>query len=89
MRALTCAQHELKPAPAQAPCDGGAERAALDRGLALLTGGQRTAIELFYFHGLSHREIADQTATPLGTVKTRIRMGMERLSRELNGERAR
>jgi len=52
--------------------------------MAELPAEQRHAIELTYFGGLSHSEIALQTGLPIGTVKTRIRLGMMRL-RELLG----
>ena len=44
---------------------------------------QRSTLVMAYFTGLTHREIARRTDTPLGTVKTRIRDGMARLRREL------
>jgi RNA polymerase sigma-70 factor (ECF subfamily) len=45
---------------------------------------QRAAIELAYFEGLTHSEIAQRTGDPLGTVKTRLRSAVETLKRNLN-----
>jgi RNA polymerase sigma-70 factor, ECF subfamily len=44
---------------------------------------QRAAIELAYFEGLTHSEIAHRTGDPLGTVKTRLRSAVETLKRNL------
>jgi RNA polymerase sigma-70 factor, ECF subfamily len=48
---------------------------------------QRTALELAYFHGLSQNEIAEKTSTPLGTVKTRVRLATSRLAELLKTPR--
>lgn len=47
--------------------------------LAGLPTAERAALELAYFDGLTHVEIAARTATPLGTVKTRIRTALRRV----------
>jgi RNA polymerase sigma-70 factor (ECF subfamily) len=45
---------------------------------------QRAAVELAYFEGLTHSEIAERTGDPLGTVKTRLRTALETLKRAMH-----
>ncbi len=54
-------------------------RRFLDQHLDLLPANQRQVIELSFFEGNSHREIAALTGTPLGTVKTRLELGLRKL----------
>lgn len=44
-----------------------------------LPDDQRAALELAYFYGMSHSQIADYLGQPVGTIKTRIRLGMQKL----------
>jgi RNA polymerase sigma-70 factor, ECF subfamily len=61
------------------------EAASVRAALGRLPKAQSRAIELAFFAGLSHSEIAAQLGMPLGTVKSRIRSGMEILRGELRG----
>jgi RNA polymerase sigma-70 factor, ECF subfamily len=51
--------------------------------LSTLTAGEREAIEAAFFLELSHAEVAERLNQPLGTVKTRIRSGLEKLRQSL------
>ena len=48
---------------------------------------QRQAIEMAFFKGMSQREIALATETPLGTIKTRLELGLRKLSESIRGIR--
>jgi RNA polymerase sigma-70 factor (ECF subfamily) len=53
----------------------------LRQALSELPAEQRLCLELAYFEGMSQQRIAEYTNTPLGTVKTRLRIGLEKLER--------
>ena len=48
--------------------------------LRALPNAQRLVLELGYFDGLSHREIATRLQVPLGTIKGRMRLGLQKLA---------
>ncbi|MCA0929405.1 sigma-70 family RNA polymerase sigma factor [Ruegeria profundi] len=60
------------------------ETAQLRDAMAALPAAQRELIEKSYFGDLSHREIASQTGLPLGTIKSRIRLALDRLRHAMN-----
>jgi RNA polymerase sigma-70 factor, ECF subfamily len=91
MRARTEPPGELPDTPSAEP--GPAERAEssyvawrVHRALEELPTREREVLELAYWSGLSQSEVADFLAIPLGTVKTRTRSALSRLSELLEGE---
>ncbi len=50
-----------------------------------LPPAQREAIDLAFYHGMSQREIAAKTGIPLGTIKTRLELGLKKISEALRG----
>ncbi len=67
----------LEPVPSPAPLSD--LRHDLDRALRTLAAEERTALHLCFQQGLSHSEIADVLQWPLGTVKTHLNRGKEKL----------
>jgi len=59
------------------------EARTVQAALAILPDAQRRAIELAYYGGYSHTEIADMLGAPVGTIKGRMRLGLEKLNNEL------
>jgi RNA polymerase sigma-70 factor, ECF subfamily len=87
----TAAEEQSQGVPAMgtwpaSPSDSyeiGERRHRIQSALEALSPPQRQAIELAYFEGLSQSEIAERLDQPLGTVKTRVRLGMQKLRESL------
>jgi len=73
--------------PAENPAVVAEDRSLVQTELAQLPEPQRRVIELAFFDGLTQSEIAVRLGEPLGTVKTRARLGLERLRGALRAER--
>ena len=69
------------------PAGSGERHARIQLALSELPTEQREALVLAFFGGLSHAELAECLGQPLGTIKTRIRLGLRRL-RSVLGESA-
>jgi RNA polymerase sigma-70 factor (ECF subfamily) len=65
---------------------GRLDRDSVRQALAALSESQREALELAYFSGLTQQEIAVRTGAPLGTVKSRMRLGLLAMRRALVGD---
>ena len=76
------AMGEWRADPAGA-VDHAERRTKVREALEMLSPPQRQAIELAYFEGLSQSEIAERLQEPLGTVKTRVRLAMQKLRESL------
>lgn len=66
-----------------AEVSAGLDAATVHDALVALSDVQREALELAYFGGLTQQEIAERTRTPLGTVKSRMRLGLLAMRRSL------
>ena len=78
------------PSPALDPSqdmEGSELREHVRAALKELPSEQREVLELGYFNGMSQTEIADATGQPLGTVKTRMRLAMQKLREPLSMHR--
>jgi len=85
-------QHEIEHQPgawnhhsADNDLEASDMRAVLTKIMGRLPAAQREAIELAYFKGMSQREIAAHTGIPLGTIKTRLELGLKKISDGLKG----
>jgi RNA polymerase sigma-70 factor, ECF subfamily len=73
----------VPPAPPVELAEARQLRTRVQGALEALPAPQREAVELAYFGGLSETEIAARVGEPLGTIKTRLRLAMEKLAAQL------
>ncbi len=75
--------HSVQPTETDREVECADTRVAVNSALHSLPAEQRQVLELAYFGGLSHSEIARSTGQALGTVKSRVRLGMNKLRSRL------
>jgi len=86
MRASEPAHHAVAHDATSAPAPASSRHGIamdLDRALAALPGNERLCVVLSYHEGMTHAEIATATTLPIGTVKSHVRRGTQRLQQLL------
>lgn len=78
------ARHSLVPPEGTERLEAAEQRSRIGSALDRLPPEQRQCIELAFFEGLTHTQIAERLNAPLGTVKSRILLGMNKLRQVLN-----
>lgn len=78
--------NEMNPINVEESVEISQERRRVRQAISVLPEEQRQALAYAYFQGYTHREIAEVLGEPLGTVKTRIRLAMQKLRQLLEQE---
>ena len=85
---LEAAEHRASDEDTAASAERNVEQQTVRLALQALPEAQRRTIELAYFGGYTHVELAELMGVPLGTVKGRMRIGLQKMRRALEGTRS-
>ena len=85
---LEAAEHKAADEDTAAMAERNVEQQTVREALQTLPEAQRRTIELAYFGGYTHVELAELMGVPLGTVKGRMRIGLQKMRRALDGGRS-